>query len=129
MILRRDFLRMPAGLLGALVAGPVRTPPAGLVLECTLGQDHDRLEVGYVLRNHTAGDIGIFDAAPEVSDACYVDFEDPVLLLGKLVLSVPPGLQTAGRPVPCAARLAKNDVFRDQLSLPVPVAVNNPYRF
>jgi len=62
-----------------------------------------------------------------VSEACYVDFEDPVLLLGKLVLSVPLGLQTAGRPVPCAVRLAKNDVFRDQLCLPVPVAVN--YRF
>src|SRR5262249_33729181 len=58
----------------------------------------------------------------------YVDFEDGVLELAKRVLPLPDDLMVTGRRLPHVTRLEAGQEFQEALVVPVPVAVNQPYR-
>jgi|SRR5271165_4398998 len=100
----------------------------GVRLECEIETKTHRLEVSYSIQNGSTGEIAIFNSAPGVTSSCYVDFQDPNLLIKKVVLPVPAGLEMTARLVPEVRLLRKAEIFREQFSLSIPVAVNNPYR-
>src|SRR5262249_53574556 len=58
----------------------------------------------------------------------YVDLEGAALHLRKMVLPIPPGLHVHVRPAPHVTRLPPGQVFREALTLPLPLKVCNPLR-
>jgi hypothetical protein len=106
-------------------------------LACTLRQEPAAIRLSYALKNGSGATVGLFNRIQGVhldgrlnlsADVVYVDFVDGVLELAKRVLPVPEGLKVSERLMPHVTRLEAGQEFKEELVVPVPVAVNQPYR-
>ncbi len=104
---------------------------------CTLVLGPASLELSYVVTNHERQDIGIFNWIRATradgtldfqAEAPYVELTDDTLLVRKMALPVPPGLQVTAYVPPPASRIGANKSFSERLVLPIPVKVMQPLR-
>ena len=110
---------------------------ASVALTCTLRQEPAAIRLSYAVKNWSGAPVGLFnriqtvhlDGRPNLSPhLVYVDFVDGVLELAKRVLPLPDDLMVTGRRLPHVTRLEAGQEFQENLVVPVPVAVNQPYR-
>jgi hypothetical protein len=110
---------------------------ADVRLTCAVRQEPAALRVSYALKNGGGGPVGLFNRIEGVhldgrlnlsADVVYVDFVDGVVALAKRVLALPAGLKVTERLMPHVTRLEAGQEFKEELVVPVPVAVNQPYR-
>ena len=101
------------------------------------GQLPDALVLGCRVRNPADTDWGLFTRIQETfpdgslklsPDTAYVDLADGVLRVGKYILPVPEGLNPAVRHVPLAARVPAGAEWEEEIRLPIPARVCQPYR-
>jgi hypothetical protein len=113
------------------------TAPNEPVLTVTARLAPDALVLGCRVRNPTGTDYGLFVRIPETfPDGClrlsphvaYVELADGVLRVAKCILPVPEGLNVAGRLAPLAVRVPAGAEWEEEVHLPIPVRVCQPYR-
>jgi hypothetical protein len=106
-------------------------------LTCNLRQEPGAIRLSYAVKNGSGAPIGLFnrikgdylDGRANLSpDVVYVDYLDGVLDLTKRVLPIPDGLKVSERLKPCVTRLEAGQEFKEEVVVPVPVEVTQPYR-
>lgn len=89
------------------------------------------------ITNPTSADWGVFgrlkatfpDGSFHLSpNLVYIDLIDDILKVGKFVLPVPEGLNVGGRQAPWVLKLAAGKELAEEVRVPVPVSVCQPYR-
>lgn len=104
---------------------------------CRIAPVNGSLEVTYSIENRTGEELGAFnrikavriDATSDFSpNNAYVDYEDGKLLIRKMALPLPPGLQAGGYAPPNASRIPAGETFTETFALPIPVRVCNPFK-
>jgi hypothetical protein len=110
---------------------------ADVQLTCTLRQEPGAIRLSYAVKNGSGASIGLFNRiqgeyldgrANLTSDVVYVDYLDGVLELAKRVLPIPEGLKVPEKLKPHVIRLEAGQEFKEEVVVPVPVAVLQPYR-
>jgi hypothetical protein len=110
---------------------------ANVALACTFRQEPAAIRLAYAVKNAGGAPVGLFnriqarhlDGRLNLSpDVVYVDLVDGVLELAKRVLPLPEDLMLTERLLPRVTRLEAGQEFKEELLVPVPVAVKQPYR-
>jgi hypothetical protein len=110
---------------------------ANVALTCALRQEPAAIRLAYAVKNGSGTPVGLFNRIQTIHldgrlnlspDLVYVDIVDGVLELAKRVLPVPDDLMVTERRLPHVTRLEAGQQFQEELVVPVPVAVNQPYR-
>lgn len=105
--------------------------------DCTYNITPHHLEVRGVLANQGREDVGIFNqirtTLPDGTtlfspDVAYVELEEGTLLVRKMALPIPQGLNMAAYIPPLTSRLAAGSSHRETGRLPIPVKVMQPFR-
>jgi len=109
----------------------------GLTMELSVAVNDNSLEIEYWLHNASGASFGVYDRIMSIGiddsprflpENVYVDFEDPVLHLRKMAIPIPEGLAMSEVVPPLVSILDKGAEVHEKFTLPVPVAVCNPYK-
>jgi hypothetical protein len=101
-----------------------RLLPDALILACRVRNPADT-DWGLFARIKETFPDGSLKLSP---DTAYVDLADGVLRVGKYILPVPEGLRVAERHAPLAVRVPAGAEWAEEIRLPIPVRVCQPYR-
>lgn len=107
----------------------------GLTMQLSITLSTKKMQISYRVQNSSGSSIGLFnrimstklDDRPHFSTrSVYIDYEQPVLHLKKMVLPLPEGLAMSELILPLVSILENGEEFVEKFILPVPVAVCNP---
>ena len=105
--------------------------------ECEVEELDQDLVVSYRLSNRGPGEVGVFNRlatsgldglAVYLSDNVYVEVEDEKLVVKKIALPLPEGVQVTVQPIPDVTRLPAGHTLSERITLPLPARVNHPFR-
>ena len=105
--------------------------------ECRVKIEASELKVFYTIKNRTGDDLGIFNCIATTNldgtinyspNNVYVDLENSILLVRKMILPIPEGLNVAERMVPFVTVVRDGEEFNEAFSVAIPVKVCNPYK-
>ena len=135
----RDRL-YPKSCYDAIVGDPgERQRPAekDINFECFLSRNQSGLRMTYEVRNNSGGVIGLFNRIQSTrldgtvryaAENIYVNYEDGVLDLCKMVLPITKGLSVSARVLPLITKLENREVYREELIISEPIAECSPLR-
>lgn len=128
---RRDFLGVfPLSIAPISAAEPIR-------FSFEIRRLKEGLLVSYAVQNNSGGEIGLFNRIPTVAnnretgfrpENTYIDFQGSALLLRKMALPLPAGINMGGRSLPYVTRVAKGETYREALRFIEPILVDDPMR-
>jgi len=130
---RRDFVQA----LAALPACAALRAADPISFSCEIQRVKTGLTVNYVVRNDSAGDIGLFNRIPTIEnyretgfrpENTYIDLQGSTLLLRRMALPLPSGVNMTIRPIPYVTRVAKGQSYREELMFSEPISVDDPMR-
>lgn len=106
------------------------------MLTVTARQSPDTLVLTCRVSNRSGTDYGLFARIPETfadgslklsPHTAYIAVADGVLVVGKYFLPIPEGLKVAERHIPLAVLIPNGSNWEEQIVLPIPVRVCQPY--
>jgi hypothetical protein len=130
---RRDFLRA----LVALPACAALRAADPISFSCEIKRVKAGLTLTYSVLNNSGDEIGLFNRIPTVEnyretgfrpENTYIDFHGSSLLLRKMALPLPFGVNMTIRPLPYVTRVGNGQAYREELTFSEPISVDDPMR-